>query len=408
MKPIHTCAVTVSLLCSATAFADSWNTIDDYDNGGNGAYGTGVTVDENGDVFTVGYQIIPYVDQQGPTSRDQWLVRSNATGWATVDAYDYPGAQQSDFSSAASTMFCNGNLYVSGYAQLNGINHAIVRVSTDGGQTFNNVLDLSQGGASGSSAAGMACGPDGTRYVVVTDYDASNLFLLWGEGFQWHLYATSDDTTWNPIDTFTVEGATGNAVAINGTDVFVVGTKQSKQKGAKDGDLRWIVRRGTAQGTGWSTVDNGEADTLAGPATVAFFGPQTVFVGGTIDKAYLAERFRLLVRKGDLSTTPITWTVAAGLGGTPMTTDSASALLHIPGFGGMHSAGSVTHNNGNSYWTVRRSTSPGVGSWTVSDAFLPNGANFASANGLATLKGNKWAAGYAHVGNTYHMITRQH
>jgi hypothetical protein len=168
MKTSTRCIATVLIgaatVLTSSAFAQSWQTVDDYQySPGHDAANTGLCIAPNGTLFAAGFGY-------DPTAGCHALVMASADGGTTWSAPldDFTSAYGASYN--AITCDAAGNLYAAGsYEGYDYGNYVcLVRRSTDGGVTWSTVDDYS-GGYTNTHADAVAADAAGNVYVAGFD-----------------------------------------------------------------------------------------------------------------------------------------------------------------------------------------------------------------------------------------------
>jgi hypothetical protein len=246
-------SVGVVALLTHAAFAQTWQTVDDFSNPGyNDTRPFGVTTDPSGNLFVVGW----LWDASGLSYHPMRSSGDQGITWATSEVFaPRVGGSQ---STRAITSDSAGNLYTAGAYAANGGSYLIVALSQDHGLTWNTLDD-------GSPAT--FCG------AITTDA-AGNIYAVGNLNSTWIVRkATAGGTSWANVDSFNPNGAgsTAKAVFCHPTaGVFVAGMANTGFKGAAVA----TVRRSLDGGATWTTVDNavaGSGDALGADAAGNLF-----------------------------------------------------------------------------------------------------------------------------------------
>src|ERR1043166_324726 len=257
---------------------------------------------------------------------------ASAQIWQTVDDYQYVAGQSAENMSLA--VAPSGMLLAAGWGKAaDGLVHALVMASADGGSTWSAPLDDF-----------MYAPGDFAYYNTVASDPAGSLYAAgWvDDGVSFDRYwftrrSTDGGLTWSTVDTVIRLGtdciAQGTAADAFG-NVYVAGYS---------GVYGWEIRKGIG-GTNFTTVDSIPA---------AWDGATAIYVH------------------------PTSGIFAVGAGAIGATSSKQ---------------GRVTTNYG---WLVRRSTSGGV-TWSSVDSFLLSSGRASGASGIgADALGNLYVVGYA-------------
>jgi hypothetical protein len=309
-------------------------------------------LDANGNVYSIG-QLTP-----NGTSRPYWYVRKSSDSgatWSTVDQSYYGGGHFMDATGFAADD--TGNIYVAGWGQDETVVgsgkhtttqttiHWLVRKSSNGGQTWNLVDDLT-----GPAANGVAYVPGAGVFVVGGRFVNNNYPWLVRRS------ATGEPGTFSTVDSpfanvssaaRAVGGDDQGNVYVSGSMFVITGVVTIKHQTTTNGYYAWITRKSSDGGTTWSTVDSQNLGGY-GPVGIGKDAAGNVIVVGGSSGDWI-------VRTPDLSgvwhtiddfqLTPGARAIASGA-----TTDAAGHLLV---------AGSAWDSTG-CHWIVRRlaNTSP--------------------------------------------------
>ncbi len=216
-------------------------------------------LDASGDVYSIG-QLTP--DNTGTT---YWYVRKSSDSgatWSTVDQSLYGAGKFMDATGFAADP--TGNIYVVGWGHDQTVvgsgNHTttqttihwLVRKSTDGGQSWNLVDDLS-----GPSANGAAYVPGAGIFVVGPRFVKNTYPWLVRRS------ATGEPGTWSTVDNpfANVSSAARGVCGDRQGNIYVAGTmfvttQAATKRTAAQGHYAWVTRKSSDGGNTWSTVDS--------------------------------------------------------------------------------------------------------------------------------------------------------
>lgn len=305
-------ALCVALCASSAATqAQTWETVDDIDSPS--ANASGITADRTGNVFVAGsikdalgitHAIVMKSNDQGTnwvTSNDftssdgsaasftaiasantttgpgtgedhvvaigkaegsRWLIRGTTdagTTWTTLDLFTHPNPNYVLSSPSAVALAGNGNIYVIGTAtetivtykgktaSTTTVDHRLIRKFEAVGGLWK-TIDRS------FSVSAIACA-------------GQDVFVAGGDDDYWRVRKSSDGgSTWTLVDNFRYD-ASGfsypyGIAADSFGNLFVVGMGMrviSSGRGnsyTSVSEIHWLVRKGAAAGTGWTTVDD--------------------------------------------------------------------------------------------------------------------------------------------------------
>ncbi len=258
----------------------TWTAIEDFSN--SRFYDIGLN--PSGNLFAVG------VAANGPT----WLVRkgvNNGASWSWSTADNFLARGYSLTSANGFAADSSGNLFVAGFAYQPGkrstvISYWVVRKSSGTGQTWSTVDTFQYNGSSSmahtviSTAAGLFVAGTGNGHWLVRQSTDSGLHWALVDDFQYPGGATAQWLARDPA---------GN--------LYAVGYGGGDQTGSSE---HWLVRKGVANGTGWSwsTMDDfqyatGENSSAAkvgvdasGDVYVAGYGADSTGVSHWITRGY--------------------------------------------------------------------------------------------------------------------------
>jgi hypothetical protein len=203
-------------------------------------------VDAGGHVYSIG-QLTP-----ASTGVANWYVRKSSDAgltWSTVDLYQYAAGKWVDATGFAADS--SGGVYVAGWGRdatrLSNI-HWLVRKSTDGGQTWTLVDDVT-----GPTADGAGFVPGAGVFVTGGRFDGLSSWLV-------RRSVTGQSGTWTTVDGPFAYGAARGACGDSLGNVYVAGsmfiTNQPATKhSAATGYYAWTTRKSSDGGSTWSTVD---------------------------------------------------------------------------------------------------------------------------------------------------------
>ena len=230
-------------------------------------------LDANNNVYSIG-QLTP-----NSTRVAYWCVRKRSNGgatWSTVDLYQYTPGLSVDVTGFAADN--TGNIYVVGWGSgqtvtgsgkhttTNSYIHWLVRKSSDAGQTWKLVDDVT-----GPEANGAAYVPGAGVFVV------GPRFINGAHPWLVRRSATGEPGTWSTVDypsanvssaARAVGGDNQGNVYVSGSMFVVTGVVTTKHQTTTNGYYAWITRKSSDGGTTWSTVD-----TFSYTQNVGGYGP---------------------------------------------------------------------------------------------------------------------------------------
>ncbi|MFA6301771.1 MAG: hypothetical protein WC627_01385 [Legionella sp.] len=317
--------------------------------------------------------------------------KTSCTGTVLDNFYLKPAASA---RATSSMVDLNGTLFVAGSAYTASNNdHWVVRKSTDGGLTWTTVDDYQLvAGANTTTDIEPAIGKDtnGNLYVAGIGFDASRVP-------HWIVRKSSNQgATWTTVDNFVTNGsvtiATGVTADANG-NVYVSGYGSTKSTG-----YHWFVRKSSNQGTSWTTVDDFQfsSGVVAEPSAITADNNGVLYASGSANN-------RWVVRKSNDN--GATWTTVDNYQGTGGL--SVSRAIVADANNNIYSAGiSNTSKQGESIWTVRKSTDAGV-TWQTVDSYQLAAGKLSQASALnIDANGVIYVTGYGQNGNGYNWVTR--
>lgn len=195
----------------------TWATVDDYAYGMGANSGSAITVDLKGNIYAFG-------EGAGVNGLSTWFTRKSSdhgATWATVDDYVYPGSVSATPYGAGVDLA--GNVYsVGGTRDSAGVQHYLVRKSSDGGATWSTVDDVTYGvSPTVTPAYGFAADSIGGIYTVGEARDTTTNALHWITR-----KSTDGGATWKTIDDFVYGSgyALGSAIGFDNVgNLFMVG-----------------------------------------------------------------------------------------------------------------------------------------------------------------------------------------
>lgn len=371
----------VTALFAHTAFAQTWQTADDF-HYGQGADNSGLAVAPSGVVFAAG------TGDAGTGYRG--LIRASADGgntWSMLDDFLYPGLNYTTHSGIVSDFA--GNLYVVGTAYDDGSAsggpfHWIVRRSTDGGATWSIVDDFVPGGQL-TQANAIAADPAGNVYVAgFADYGNGTLAWMIRKGVGGIGFTT--------VDSFTSGDYPGpSGIYVHPTaGILAVGSAKVTVK--RVSSQAWLVRRSTNGGASWQTVDtfqlsSGTASRALGVGGDALGNLYVVGSGTVLSKGKSSSHW--VVRKS--ATGGSAWSTLDDYQLSANNSAEAHSFV-ADANGNLLVAGQATSSTG-THWIVRQNPG-GTGAWATVDAYQ-NAAAFGIA---ANASGNVFVGGASSTG----------
>jgi hypothetical protein len=291
-----------------------------------------VTFDSLGNLYSVGQiHLLP-----STSGIAYWHVRKSSDlglSWSSVDTYQYsPGEWVNPTGCAGDNL---GNIYVAGWARgadtrkTTGPIHWIVRKSSDQGQTWSLVDDIT-----GSGTPFAAEFIPGAGIFVVGDEFTGSTSSRW----RVRRSQTGGSNSWSNVDLPQAVGAAQGVGSDGLGNIYVAGTTfitTQPAKGAKPavGYFAWTTRKSSDGGTTWSTADLLGDRTYAGAVGKDNAGT-AVIVGRATDSLginhWLVRRFDPLAgwqTIDDFQPAPGFHAAAAGVA-----VDAAGNLL-VSGFG---------------------------------------------------------------------------
>lgn len=289
----------------------------------------------------------------------------------------------------------NGNLFVAGSAYTaSNTDHWVVRKSIDGGQTWTTVDDYQLvAGANTTTDIEPAIGKDsrGNLYVAGIGFDAAKVP-------HWIVRKSSNQgATWTTVDDFVTNGkvtiATGVTSDANG-NVYVSGYGSTKSNG-----YHWFVRKSANQGASWGTVDDFQLSSgvVAEPSAIASDNSGALYASGSASN-------RWVVRKS--TNAGVTWSTVDNYQGTGGLSVSRAVIADASN--NIYSAGvSSTSKQGESIWTVRKSTDAGA-TWQTVDSYQLAAGKLSQASAInIDANGAIYVTGYGQNANGYNWVTRK-
>jgi hypothetical protein len=245
-----TSSATTWIVRKSTDQGATWNTVDSYIfPGGSGAnQPIGMTVDSAGNIYVLG-------QSQISSGSFQWVTRKspdNGTTWTTVDIFQYQSGQSAGPSGI--TVDNAGNIYTVGYGTTStSARYWIVRQSTNQGATWATVDNyLYTGGV--SSWAQAAC-KDSLGNVYVGGFGRYDIN---GYVYHWIVrQSTNNGVTWTTIDDFLYANFNQNGTTVFGMGADSSGNVYASGYAVSlGGNSHWLTRQSTNNGSTWTTVDD--------------------------------------------------------------------------------------------------------------------------------------------------------
>jgi hypothetical protein len=203
--------------------------------------------DSNGNLYSVGQLWPPgYLPPY-------WEVRKSAdrgVTWTTVDLFQYP-VSSVDVDPTGFIADNAGNIYVVGWASSAGNGHWLVRKSTDGGQTWANVDDMT-----GGTIPSQGCFVPGVGLFVVGSGSPS----VPGVSGWTVRRSLNGGATWTTVDApFGSSAGAWSVASDSAGNIYVAGsvsvtTTTTKPKSTVTYSV-WVTRESTDGGNTWATVD---------------------------------------------------------------------------------------------------------------------------------------------------------
>jgi hypothetical protein len=222
----------------------SWSNVDLY------RYGTGIG--------TLGYNI--WVDPLQriwvhgtffDTAHNWYMRRSDDAGsnWTTVNTFQLTTGQSSRpwFNNTGILVDSEGNWFAGGEGASGGSTRWLLRKSTDNGSTWSVILSYQYATGFLSSPRSLTQDGNGHFYMTGTGFDATNRahWIVLKSTDRGNTWATVEDHLQNDL-----YAATSKAIiALSDNSVLSSGTGED---GA--GNVYWVIRRSTDNGTSWSDV----------------------------------------------------------------------------------------------------------------------------------------------------------
>jgi hypothetical protein len=215
-------------------------------------------LDANNNVYSIG-QLTP-----NNTGTTYWYVRKSSdsgTTWSTVDQSLYGGGRFMDATGFAADD--TGNIYVVGWGQDQTVVgsgkhtttqttiHWLVRKSTDGGQSWNLVDDVT--GTSGANGAGFV--PGAGVFVAGGRFAGSG-----NSSWLVRRSPNGEPGTWSTVDGPFALGAARGVAGDSQGNVYVSGsmfvtTQAATKRTPAQGYYAWVTRKSRDGGNTWSTMD---------------------------------------------------------------------------------------------------------------------------------------------------------
>jgi len=353
--------------------------------------GQGIAVDENGNVYIVGYESVT-----GELS-NIWVRKYDSSGnveWTRT--HNGPGSLADMGQGIAVDR--NGNVYVTGYeyhSPAESYNIWFRKYNSNGGEVWTKTYN----GASNGADCGYGIAVDDSGNVYVAGYET--VTGVWG-----NIWVRKCDPDGEEIWTKTHNGPDngtdrGYAIAVDASgNVYVTGYED---RGAPNEDDIWVRKYNSSGGEVWTRTHNGSGDDDDEGAGIAVDGMGCVYVTGS--EVATGEGRNIWVRKYDSN------------GGTIWTrTHNGAENLEDRGYGiAVDGSGNVfvtgferaTAIESDNIW-VRKYDSDGNVVWTKTYNGLANG--FDEGHGIALDgSGNVHVAGFEWVtGEGYNVWVRKY
>lgn len=294
----------------------------------------------------------------------------------------------------SSVVNLDGNLFVAGSAYTaSNTDHWVVRKSTDGGHTWNTVDDFQlAAGANTTNDIEPAIAKDalGNLYVAGMGFDATKTP-------HWIVRKSADKgATWTTVDDFVTNGkvtlATGVTADDNG-NIYVSGYGSTKSSG-----YHWFIRKSDNKGATWTTVDDYQvaSGVVAEPTSITADQNGVLYASGSSNN-------RWVVRKS--SDAGLTWSTVDSYQGTGGV--SVSRAIGTDANNNLYAVGiSYSSKQGESIWTVRKSTDAGA-TWQTVDSYQLMAGKLTQASAVnIDNNGTIYVTGYGQNANGYNWVTR--
>lgn len=303
--------------------------------------------------------------------------------WQTVADFQCAPPAGVDALAAAA----NGNLYAAVSTSDNeGRIHAVIRKSPDRGITWSVVEDFVPGAL--GFARILSLGADAAGHLYAAGYVADEHDQL-----RWIVRkGSAGGTAWTTVDDFTLPGSQKTAaqsLSVDAEGILYVAGYGDEPPGSSPSHSRthWLVRCSRDGGKTWSTVEDFRHESSA-RATAILSTPQGVFVGGSgwKDGKHTGERW--VVRKGTMAGAgDFRWQTVDEFQMEDAKHGHVSRVhsLAMDGHGNLYAAGRshARVNERSSAHWVVRRAASAGMDWAVVDTFQLDSGYFASAQGVA-------------------------
>lgn len=323
----------------------------------------------------------------------RWIVRRGegaGARWTTLDNFAYVETANTEANDFHTTD--NGKLFVVGYGTTGGVEHWLVRRSTDYGDTWTTVDDFVF--SAGQDSRAQAVTSDRLGNVFVAGFGSDGTSETW-------IVRKSEDggDTWTKIDDFQfsdTEDTRPVGIAVDEENsVYVVGG------GSVGSERHWLTRKIINGGNSWTTVDDFHDNLIHDASDIAYDGNGNLYVTGS---GQVADQFNGFTRKS--SNQGATWTTVDEFDYSSAVTDSTTVFWGIavdpasnPYVVGSSDIGTETH------WIVRSSNQGG--SWsTIDDFLLAGGLDSIALGATFDIAGNLFVAGSGLDPSVRHWLVR--